>query len=249
MKSIRNLLTATIIAVVIVIAAAAALSAEDTHPAYANKPLSYWLKVIRDRDELMLSLAFDAVRSLGPAAGAAVPELTRVVSAPFTPIHIGKDSQKAIASKVVDIAIRGEAIDTLAVIGESASTSTLPLIRWAMTQRVVPGIIGNADDDELFIELVMMDTEQRMQVIGSIAEFGPNTAPVIAALVSSHDAERRKLGVAILSQGALPIAAELLRSSQCDERTLGFQVLKDLDLVVAKPYLDELMSRLVCDAN
>src|SRR5947207_2059259 len=156
MEFIRPLLAVTIIAAVIVAAGPSALSAEDTHsrktqplpePAYANKPLSYWLKVIRDRDERLLSLAFDAVRSLGPAAGAAVPELTRVVSAPFTPIHIGKHSHEAIASKVVDITIRGEAIDTLAVIGESASTSTLALIRWAMTQRVVPGIVSNADDD------------------------------------------------------------------------------------------------------
>src|SRR5207253_10610278 len=131
-------------------------------PAYASKPLSYWLKIIRNRDETMLSLAFDAVRNLGPDAGAAVPELTRVIAAQFTPIRIGKDSQEAIATKVIDIEIRGEAIDTLAMIGESAATSTLPLIRWALTPRVVAGISSNADDDELFIELVMMDTEQRM---------------------------------------------------------------------------------------
>ena len=51
------------------------------------------------------------------------------------------------------------------------------------------------------------------------------------------------------SQGALPVASGLLRSSKCEERALGFQILKDMDLIVAKPYLDELTRMLVCFAN
>ena len=35
-------------------------------PKYQGKPLTYWLKIIDDRDDEMISLAFDAVRSLGP---------------------------------------------------------------------------------------------------------------------------------------------------------------------------------------
>jgi hypothetical protein len=258
MKSIRHLLRIAITVTAIAITAPVLLPAEDTHPkkieplqepAYFNKPLSYWLGVIRDRDEKKIALAFEAIRGLGPDAWAAVPDLTRLVAAPFTPIHIGKDSHEMIAAKLYDITLRDEAIDTLTVIGESSSTATLSLVRWALTQRVVPGIMRNEDDDELFIELVMMDTEQRMRVAGAISEFGPDAAPVIAALISSQDAEKRKLGVAILSEGALPIAAEMLRSGKCEERVLGFQILKDMELVVAKPYIDELMRRLVCDAN
>ena len=181
MKPFRRLLGAAITAVAITITAAAALPAEDMHsrptppsidkqkdrdrvlqyPAYLNKPLSYWLNVIRNRNERMISLAFDAIRGLGPNAWAAVPDLTRLVAAPFTPIHIGKDSNEAIASKVYDIALRTEAIDTLAVIGESASTATPSLVGWALTPRiVVPGIMRNADDDELFIELVMIPNRE-----------------------------------------------------------------------------------------
>src|SRR5215475_10252250 len=44
---------------------------------YGGRPLSYWLNIIRERDEKMISLAFEAIRSLGPRAAAAVPELTR----------------------------------------------------------------------------------------------------------------------------------------------------------------------------
>src|SRR5262245_2201185 len=58
---------------------------------YGGRPLSYWLNIIRERDEKLISLAFEAIRSLGPRAAVAVPELTRTVSAAFTPIHIGKD--------------------------------------------------------------------------------------------------------------------------------------------------------------
>jgi hypothetical protein len=253
MKPMRQLLRTTITAIAITIMGAAASPAEDTYSKTihsSNKPLNYWLTVLRNRDESLLPLAFPAIRSFGPNAAAAVPDLTRLVAAPFTPIVIGKDSHEELASKLYDIAIRTEAIDTLAVIGEAASTSTRSLVDWALTPRiVVPGIMRNTDDDELFIELVMMDTEQRMRVAGAVAGFGPDAAPAIAALISSHDAARRRLGVAILSQGALPIAAELLRSSNCDERALGFQIVKDMELVVAKPYLDELMQRIVCDSN
>jgi hypothetical protein len=270
MKPFRRCLGAVITTVAITITAAAALPPEDTHsrptppsidrqkdrdrvlqyPGYLNKPLSYWLSVIRNRDERMISLAFDAIRGLGPNAWAAVPDLTRLMAAPFTPIQIGKDTNEAIASKVYDIAVRTEAIDTLAVIGESASTATPALVGWALTPRiVVPDIMRNADDDELFIELVMMDTEQRMRVAGAIAEFGPDAATAIAALITSDDAEKRKLGVAILNQNALPVAAELLRSSKCEERALGFRIVNDMELGVAKPYLDELMRRLTCEAN
>src|SRR3954462_12109291 len=184
MKPIHTLRTMMTIAAMVIMMSAG-LSAEDTHskklqagitkggdnheqlfkaPAYLNKSLDYWLNIIRRRDERMISLAFDAIRNIGPAAGAAVPDLTDVVTAPFSPINIEKDSHQAIASKLYDIAVRTEAIDTLRLIGEAGSTATVPLLRWALARRVVPGLARNSDDDELFIELVMMDTEQRIHV-------------------------------------------------------------------------------------
>ncbi len=38
-------------------------------------------------------------------------------------------------------------------------------------------------------------------------------------------------------------------SPKCDERQLGFIILRDMDLVVAKIYLDWLQKTIVCDAN
>jgi hypothetical protein len=35
---------------------------------YRGRPLNYWLNIIRERDEKMISLAFEAIRSLGPRA-------------------------------------------------------------------------------------------------------------------------------------------------------------------------------------
>src|SRR4030095_10188573 len=112
-------------------------------PTYQGKTLDYWLKAIRERDEANMLLAFDAIRSMGPDASTAVPELTRVVSAPFTPIKLGKDSDYAIATKLFDIALRSEAIDTLATIGEAAAPATMPVIHWALAIRVVPARIEN----------------------------------------------------------------------------------------------------------
>jgi hypothetical protein len=115
-------------------------SSTPDEPRYLGKILSYWLKTIRYRDEQTLSLAFDAIRGLGPDAWPAAPELTRIVAAPFSPIRIGKDTEEQIADKLYDIEVRAEAIDALASIGESAATATMPVIRWALTERVIPAV-------------------------------------------------------------------------------------------------------------
>src|SRR5437879_2849908 len=100
MKSIRLLGRVAGAAIVILLVATNTLASRADEPEYLGKKLSFWMKVIRDRDKEMISLAFDALRSLGPEAQAAVPDLTALVAAPFTPIRIGKDSQKVIASKL-----------------------------------------------------------------------------------------------------------------------------------------------------
>lgn len=243
---LRKVAGATVVALLV---GANTFASPADEPEYLGKKLSYWMIVIRERNEDMISLAFDAIRWLGPEAQAAVPDLTALIEAPFTPIRIGKDSQKTIASKVYDIEVRASAIDALASIGEAASSAALPLVRWALMPRVVPDLIRTPDDEKVFIEMVIMDTEQRMRVAGVIPEFGPDASSVIAGLLSSTDAEKRKLGVAILSEHALPIASELLRSPRCEERKLGFIILRDMDLVVSKPHLDWLQKTMVCNAN
>src|SRR5262245_66345985 len=72
-------------------------------PTYQGKTLNYWLKSIRDRNEELIPLAFDAIRALGSDARAAVPELTRVVAAPFAPIRLGIDSDEVAVAKPNDL--------------------------------------------------------------------------------------------------------------------------------------------------
>jgi len=250
--SIRALIGATVLIAVIVTGAPAAVEMTDGTPqqrllqnrTYMGKPLTYWLQVLRDRNEEMISYAFDAIHSLGDDAWIAVPDLSRLVAAPFAPVRIGSDSRELIASKVVDITIRTEAIETLAWIGAPATPSTTALVEWAVMPRVVVGPLTTHDDLELFIELVTLDAEQRMRVAGAVAEFGPDASIAIAGLLTSSEAAKRKIAVAILSQDALPIAAELLRSNVCDDRKLGLLILKDMDLIVAQPYLDELAKQI-----
>ena len=52
-------------------------------PSYQGKPLSYWIEVIRNRDEPKLGRALVAIQNLGPKASAAVDELAGIVAAPF----------------------------------------------------------------------------------------------------------------------------------------------------------------------
>jgi hypothetical protein len=207
---------------------------------YQGKPIVFWLKVLRDRNEELMSDAFDAVRSLDRDAWIAVPDLTRLVAAPFVPIRAGTDSHEVIASKLYDIAVRTEAIDILTTLGESGAPAAITLVQWALTERIAVEPFDIADDKELFIELVALDAEQRMRVAGAVSAFGPVAFPMIAALITSPDSARRKLAIAILSQDALPLAAELLHSEACDDRDLGLLVLKDMDLVVDEVQIDEL---------
>lgn len=215
---------------------------------YHGKPLSYWLNSIRDRDD-RIGAAFDAIIELGPDAWPAVEELTRIVVEPFTPVEVGMDADDVIPPKLVNIRLRADAIDALTAIGEAAASSTEPLIRWALTVRVIPVNLGKVKDDELFVDLITIDVLERMRVAGAVARFGPAAAPAVVALLKSPDDEARKLAVAILSQDALPIVADLLKSRNCEDRKRGIAILNDMWPVVAKEHLLELKTALVCKAN
>jgi hypothetical protein len=217
-------------------------------PMYQGEPLSYWLKSIRDRDE-KIALAFDAITDLGPDAWPAVEELTRIVAEPFTPVRIGLDRDDVIAPKLLSIRLRADAVDALTAIGGAAASSAVPLIRWALTVRVIPMNLGNLKDAELFIDLITVDVLERMRVAGAVARFGPDAAPAIAALLKSLDGEERKLGVAILSENALPIAAYLLKSRNCEDRKRGIAILADMGPVLAREHLGNLKAALVCGAG
>ena len=213
-----------------------------------GKPLSYWLRSIRDRDD-EIELAFDAIIDLGPGAWPAVEPLTRIVAEPFTPVRIGVDRDDAIGAKLFNMQLRADAIDALTAIGKAAATSTVPVIQWALTVRFIPVNLDNLKDQELFVDLITIDVLERMRVAGAVARFGLATAPAIAALLESSDGERRKLGVAILSENVLPIVAHLLKSGNCEDRKRGIAILADMWPVIAKNHLVELKSAVACAAN
>ena len=216
-------------------------------PTSQGHPLSYWLKSIQDRDDKIVR-AFDAIRDLGPDASSAVEELTRIVVEPFTPVRIGIDGDDVIVPKLLSIYLRADAIDALTAIGEAAASSSQSLIQWALTVRVIPVNLDHLHDSQLFVDLITLDVLERMRVAGAVARFGPDAAPAIAALLKSPDGERRKLGVAILSEEALPLAARLLKSRNCEDRKRGIAILADMWPVVAKEHIAELNAALACVA-
>jgi hypothetical protein len=221
---------------------------DPQEPTYMDKPLSYWLRSIRNRDE-ELERAFDAIRALGPAAEAAVPELTRIVAEPFMPVHMRVDERDVILAKVFDIQLRADAIDALMAIGEAAAPSSTILIQWALTVRVIPGNGGGTADQARFIDLMATDILERMRVAAAIGRFGPDSASALAMLLALPDGEGRKLGVAILGEKALPIAVVLLKSGDCEERELGVAILVDMWPVVPREHLGRLEKTVLCDRN
>ena len=107
-------------------------------PVAFGEPLSHWLKVIRDRNTEDLGMAYEAIIELGPAASAAVPDLTKIVAEPFAPIRIGKDDKREVLSKLNAIFIKGGAVDGLGAIGLEAASSAPSVIEWSLTLRVLP---------------------------------------------------------------------------------------------------------------
>jgi hypothetical protein len=218
-------------------------------PHFDGRPLSYWIKAIHDRDEETLSLALDAITLMGPDARAAVPELTRLLSDPFRPVHLGTDSDTTIADKLYDIEVRSAAIDALASIGEAASPATLPVIQWALTVRVIPPRISSREEHERFVALVTLEAEYRIRVIHALGQFGEPGVPALVRLLRSPDPERRKLAAITLGMDVLPIVTQLLMSRNCDDAQLGITILRDMSPAVAPIYLAELQEMLTCDAN
>lgn len=214
-------------------------------PNYRGKPLSFWLNSLRNRDS-QTATAFDAIQFLGPAAAAAVPELTRIVSEPFEPIRIGVDEDKTVQTKLFEIEFHSAAVDCLTAIGRSAASSATALTEWALKPKVFLDNIRNGKDQEAFIDLVGIDVLERMRVAGAIAQFAPEASLVIAKLLKSSDEDARKLGVAILSEHALPIATSLLKSESCTDQMLGLKIMTDMWPVVARDHLYDLEEILPC---
>jgi hypothetical protein len=215
-------------------------------PIALGAPLSHWIKVIRDRNGEELGLAFDAIIVLGPAASAAVTDLTQIVRDPFIPIQVGKDDKRDVLAKVRSILMKGAAIDSLGAIGPGAAASAPSIIEWSLTVRVLPP--ENGDPNPLFYDLVAMDVLERMRGAGALAQFGPGITPAVQQLMESSDAEKRKFAVAILNEASLPIISDLMKSPNCRDRMLGLSVLADMWPVVASSHLEALADILACSA-
>jgi hypothetical protein len=223
-------------------------SMQRTDPTYEGEPLSFWLDVIRKRGDRM-PMAFEAIRSLGPLAESAVPILESIVAEPFLPIKIGEDKHDVILSKLLNIQLRADAVDALALIGPVADCSTKALIRWALTVRVIPASEQRVETDSLYVEMVGIDVLERMRVAGAVPELGKGALVAIAPLLASGNGEKRKLAVAILSERTLPLAVSLLKSPDCDEKKLGLSILGDMWPVVPETHLLNLKESFMCDTN
>ena len=214
-------------------------------PVAMGHPLSYWVKAIRERDIEESELAFEAIFELGPKAWRAVPDLTEIIAARFTPIQIGKDSRGEIHEKLLDIHLRAGAVDGLGAIGKAAASAAEPAIQWGLTTRVI-ATVPLAARDRFLIELVGVDVLERMRVAGAVARFGIGAAGAVQNLVESPDNERRKFAAAILNDTTVTVATELMWSEYCKDRMLGLSLLSAMWPVVSKDHLSVLKETLSC---
>jgi hypothetical protein len=215
-------------------------------PIALGHPLSYWLKSIRAREPRTAELAFNAIVELGPAARAAIPDLTEIVAEPFVPIRIGRDSRDDVLGKLRNIDLRAGAVDSLGAIGEAAASSAEPVIRWGLTMRVAAPTEHSRAADALLIEFVGIDVLERMRAAGAVARFGLDASDAIQNLVESDDNEKRKFAAAVLNEQAILVASHLMLQENCPDRRRGLSLLSALWPVVDRKHLEMLNEILEC---
>jgi hypothetical protein len=197
----------------------------DTVPDFQGKPFSYWVQVLRDRDDQM-DFAFAAIRQLGPRAVGVLPELKRILEEPFSPIVVGTIRRDDLLASLANIDLRGKAVEAMGDIGDPASATAL--IKWALTTRVLAGDNLTDSQREIFIDIVGIDALERIRVVGVMAQFGTRADAVLTVMLQGRDENARKLAVSILGERAMPVATDLLISRSCDDRQLGLSLMADL---------------------
>jgi hypothetical protein len=218
-------------------------------PIALGRPLSYWLKSIRTRDPINVEMAFEAIVQLGPAARAAIPDLTQIVAEPFIPIRIGKDSREEIHGKLLNIELRAGAVDGLGAIGEAAAPSAAPVIQWGLTMRVITPTERYRSTDAFLIELIGIDVLERMRAAGTVAQFGLDASGPVQNLIESGDNEKRKFAAAILNEQTVFVAARLMQRDDCLARMRGLSLLSAMWPVVASEHLVTLNEILECSED
>jgi hypothetical protein len=190
--------------------------------------------------------AFDAIVQLGPAARAAIPDLTEIVAEPFAPIRIGRDSRDEVLGKLRTIDLKAGAVDSLGAIGEAAASSAEPVIHWGLTVRVAAPIEHSRASDALMIEFIGIDVLERMRAAGAVARFGLEASDAVQKLVESDDNEKRKFAAAVLNEQAILIARHLMLRENCTDRMRGLSLLSALWPVVANEHLTTLREIVEC---
>jgi hypothetical protein len=121
----------------------------------------------------------------------------------FTAIYAdGTDSNAVIAGKLRDIELRSAAVDALGAIGEAVAPSTSAVIKWALTIRLVFPEKATRNQDEQFIDLVILDAEYRRRVVTAITNFSQPAFSILVQLLKSSEAEVRKFVVTIIGLAA-----------------------------------------------
>jgi HEAT repeat protein len=177
--------------------------AAGTALARIGKPaVAALVKLLADSDDLVRRQALDALRVVGPDAGAALPALETIVKdskdflrprAILTLAALGKPATQTLAGLLTDIDVRIDAADALASLGPEAATA-----RPALEKALAPG--------------QPVPAAFRQAVLRAMAALGPagrESAPTLIKICSAGDNATRSLAMRALVRIGAP-ARDLL---------------------------------------
>ena len=201
-------------------------------PMLSGKPLSHWIKLLKDKDASVRHNAAYALSFAGPGAWAAVPALTDALKDDAKPVRlcaiaalgrIGPHAKPAIPALTEcvadeDVDVRRGAVDALGHMGPGA-------------EQAVPHLAAALSDADKTVRLCAA------QSLGHLGRTADAVVPALTAALKDPDAHIRQKAIAALgcvrraggrrAPAAAPALIEALHDQDVEVRRLAAYVLGD----------------------
>jgi HEAT repeats len=234
-------------------------------PRYKNRPLHYWVKLLRSEDEKQVKEAGEAIEAIGPAARAAVPVLMELLEdhCPDYQIFaaellgkIGPDAKAAVPALIglvesKEYNVRVNAIWTLKSIGPGARAAVPTLLKFLHRSGVEVGDVaitlarigpGEKIVPEL-VQAIRTENSHKLALIEALAKIGPEAVPALVEFLGKNDATVREVaadqlaGMGPSAKTAVPALLPLLKDKDPKVRLAAAQALWEIEKhkAIARP--------------
>jgi len=206
-------------------------AAETKEPVYEGKPLSVWVKALKEGDAKSREDAAFALMKMGPAAREAMPALSAALTDPnlevvkFAAITLGKIGGEGVPPLILGLQDEDETLQAIASLGlrEAGAAAVPSLIRLLRSSNRTTasyasstlGKIGEPAVNDLVVALDHHDTQVRglaLLALGAMGDVAKVAVPAIRKRLNDDHPGVRKAAADILSKIGRDTSAQVLPS-------------------------------------